>query len=1085
MTGLLSRRMAYPLLGVTILLFLMTLIFACGGQTATEEPEPTEPPPATAATGPTPEPSNIPEPTTTPEPTAIREPMAPPTPEPTPTPTIAPTVAPVLTDRDILEVFYHATGGPNWANHYNWLTDRPIGEWYGVTTDAVGRLTELNFFDRTNRKGNGLKGQIPAELGNLAMLTVLNLSSNELQGEIPPELGNLSQLTSLILSGNQLTGEIPSSLGNLSQLTSLLLAINQLSGQIPPDLGSLASLESLWMDRNDLSGPIPPELGQLYNLKHLELAENRLSGEIPASMANLTNLTRFALGDNQFTGSLPSWLGSFSELTHINLRRNRLSGSLPKELGNLAKVQSFYINNNQLAGEIPQEWGNMSRLFAWKINGNSITGCVPAELEGRLRFDIGSTDIAGLPFCEASQGSASAVAIAPAPTATPRVTATPSPSPTFGPTDSARPTATAAPPLKPETGVISTNEQGVIRSRAEFLYLENNVLFFLRGDDVVASTYVEAKVGPGLVLKEKVGGSFRRIAPEAIPTGGIVYLYSGIVDSVEVPHTVILFTPRSGAVLDGRSVVERISELPWFSEFERMSKPKWLSDSLTESEGIVLSLLWKIAPKDFSLFEHFLSAPWLEDGVKASEMQAIIYLTGLAAGNVLMPDRQYTWMVEHFLEQPWVADGVTEREGRAVRILGKLALDYPPLTEGVLRFSWAADDLSQASNEQRALKHIRNLAEKDLSRAVQLVSLPWLADGITNHERFTIAFAQALPEIENEWAETAWGYISENREITKAAGLGLYDIHRFDGYNNRNQLELLLNQPWLQDGLSDNEAALILVVRRLAGSPKVFQEYIDNPYVISDTFSLPLAGETSVFAISRKRFDRENEVLRDMRKGVEAMEELFGEPWPVSNVVVLVEPEVGDPESVNPKSGIFPLGFHASTHIHIKAFGGGLYYHELAHYLFRGMGAWMNEGAAEFFESYALSVSEEPLRFSISESKANMNRSVRNCAAHGATNIHKWKQIKRNARSEGVTLPRDLNWCDYALGEAFLWGMYDSLGQDTVVTSLLDLVRLRGDFRIDFEEAIYETFLNNAPVEKRDEFRALYSRLHGGPIPEN
>ena len=42
MTGLLSRRMVYPLLGVTILLFLMTLLSACGGQTATEEPEPTD-----------------------------------------------------------------------------------------------------------------------------------------------------------------------------------------------------------------------------------------------------------------------------------------------------------------------------------------------------------------------------------------------------------------------------------------------------------------------------------------------------------------------------------------------------------------------------------------------------------------------------------------------------------------------------------------------------------------------------------------------------------------------------------------------------------------------------------------------------------------------------------------------------------------------------------------------------------------------------------------------------------------------------------------------------------------------------------
>ena len=42
MIGLLSRRMVYPLLGVTILLFLMTLLSACGGQTATEESEPTD-----------------------------------------------------------------------------------------------------------------------------------------------------------------------------------------------------------------------------------------------------------------------------------------------------------------------------------------------------------------------------------------------------------------------------------------------------------------------------------------------------------------------------------------------------------------------------------------------------------------------------------------------------------------------------------------------------------------------------------------------------------------------------------------------------------------------------------------------------------------------------------------------------------------------------------------------------------------------------------------------------------------------------------------------------------------------------------
>ena len=44
-------------------------------------------------------------------------------------------------DRDALVALYNATDGPNWTNNTNWLSDRPIGEWYGVTTDAYGRIT--------------------------------------------------------------------------------------------------------------------------------------------------------------------------------------------------------------------------------------------------------------------------------------------------------------------------------------------------------------------------------------------------------------------------------------------------------------------------------------------------------------------------------------------------------------------------------------------------------------------------------------------------------------------------------------------------------------------------------------------------------------------------------------------------------------------------------------------------------------------------------------------------------------------------------------------------------------------------------
>ena len=40
--------------------------------------------------------------------------------------------------------FYSATDGPNWETNENWLTDAPIGEWFGVTTNSDGRVSVLD-----------------------------------------------------------------------------------------------------------------------------------------------------------------------------------------------------------------------------------------------------------------------------------------------------------------------------------------------------------------------------------------------------------------------------------------------------------------------------------------------------------------------------------------------------------------------------------------------------------------------------------------------------------------------------------------------------------------------------------------------------------------------------------------------------------------------------------------------------------------------------------------------------------------------------------------------------------------------------
>ena len=137
-------------------------------------------------------------------------------------------------DRAALVALHNATGGPNWERNNNWLSEVPISEWSGVTTDDNGRVTELY------------------------------LGSNQLSGEIPPELGNLASLSTLSLGGNQLSGEIPLALGNLANLSRLSLGNNQLSGEIPPELGNLANLTSLFLSGNQLSGCVPSSLsGQL------------------------------------------------------------------------------------------------------------------------------------------------------------------------------------------------------------------------------------------------------------------------------------------------------------------------------------------------------------------------------------------------------------------------------------------------------------------------------------------------------------------------------------------------------------------------------------------------------------------------------------------------------------------------------------------------------------------------------------------------------------------------------------------------------------------------------------------------------
>jgi len=279
------------------------------------------------------------------------------------------TVTVELGPRAVLRIFFRETDGGNWANSRNWMTDASLGQWYGVGTDTLGNITQLNL-DR-----NGLAGPIPPELGALANLRELFLSQNDLTGPIPTELGNLPNLRELNLYENDLTGPIPTELGSLANLGGLLLNENDLTGPIPPELGNLANLRELSLGANGLTGPIPPQLGNLPNLRGLHLFQNGLTGPIPPELGNLaSSLGQLDLGANELTGPIPPQLGNLANLRMLHLLVNELTGPLPRDLIGLPLV-SFLWNQTDLCAPTDsafQEWLDSIEVH-WP-NGNCDSG---------------------------------------------------------------------------------------------------------------------------------------------------------------------------------------------------------------------------------------------------------------------------------------------------------------------------------------------------------------------------------------------------------------------------------------------------------------------------------------------------------------------------------------------------------------------------------------------------------------------------------------------------------------------------------------------------------------------------------------
>ena len=376
---------------------------------------------------------------------------------------------------------------------------------------------------------------------------------------------------------------------------------------------------------------------------------------------------------------------------------------------------------------------------------------------------------------------------------------------------------------------------------------------------------------------------------------------------------------------------------------------------------------------------------------------------------------------------------------------------------------WVADGIT--GDERQAMDHIRVLATIDRSMSQRVAGSPWLSDGVTEDELRMLADLRDFAGVHPEIAVLVTTVPDQTGRLMKAVLSSLRWILSSDPGRS----EQFLGQSWFQDGLTEDEAALIVVLRSAAeteepGLGGVYQDLVTNGHVRSDTISLPLAGEVDLFAVGRSEPELGGELER-MAFAVESLEAFMGTPWPQPDVIVLLElqSDLGDGGA----------GWNSGTHVVAKNTSTNITYHELAHFYIGGnVPRWLSEGSADFLMLHTnrLTGDEFPISSFYIHDRI---RILEECAPHGSANVQGF--IETGAGD---------SYCPYLLGRQFLAGMYRTLGHEVVSSALRELYETgEGTGGTATEDEIYRAFLTNTPSSQRNDFQLWYHCLHGRPIP--
>jgi Leucine-rich repeat (LRR) protein len=343
----------------------------------------------------------------------------------------------VVQDSLALVDLYNSTKGPQWNNHTNWLTGKPVSTWYGITVTNA-RVTGISL------QSNGLNGIIPPSIDYLEKLSNLRLDHNNLHGSIPVTFGNLPHSLPMNLSHNNFTFDgmelIAQTFPNAVYAPQRLIAIHQNGNTLSVSAGgTLGNNTFRWFNLKQkdsvinvgdsvfhasttghyfakITNAICTQLTLYTDTVYYDATHAIEDSLVLVDLYNSTNganwenhtnwlskkpfstwagiqapngrVTGIDLYDNNLKGNLPASLGNLTRLNYLVLSYNELNGRIPASIGHLINIQQIWLDNNQLNGEIPASIGNLTNLGDLWLNNNQLSGKIPASMGNLVNIDV-------------------------------------------------------------------------------------------------------------------------------------------------------------------------------------------------------------------------------------------------------------------------------------------------------------------------------------------------------------------------------------------------------------------------------------------------------------------------------------------------------------------------------------------------------------------------------------------------------------------------------------------------------------------------------------------------------------------------